>query len=189
MNTTALTDFFLSVFFAFLFFGHFAVSGFLGGLFWEECKNKKQIENKTKNRKRRRTTRCKQEDHLVLWQKQQHRNNIIQMNSINGNKQHKENKQEQIIKHRKQTTLLSIITQKKHQNCRENSFFFIDWKQNKQQDKSQNTNEKQQNTKNKANIETERLKHTPWKQTNKNNRRKQNKLSIMKATWVLKRGC
>ena len=39
----------------------------------------------------------------------------------------------------------------------------MDWKQNKQQDKSKNTNEKQQNTQNKANIEIERLKHTPWK--------------------------
>ena len=51
-------------------------------------------------------------------------------------------------------------------------FFFIDWKQNKQQDKSKNTNEKQQNTKNKANIETERLKHTPWKQKQEQQKKK-----------------
>ena len=51
-------------------------------------------------------------------------------------------------KHKKQTTLLSNITLKNTRIPGENSFF-IDWKQNKQQDKSKNASEKQQDTKTK----------------------------------------
>ena len=73
------------------------------------------------------------------------------------------------IKHKNQTTLLTNITQK-HQNCRKKQFF-IDWKQNKKQDKNKNTEQKQKIPKTKP----------TWKQKgwnihhenkNKNNRRK-----------------
>ena len=47
--------------------------------------------------------------------------------------------------------------------------FFIDWKQNKKQDKKQS----KKLTKNKTNIETERQKHTPWKQSNNRKRTNQ----------------
>ena len=60
------------------------------------------------------------------------------------------------IKHKKWR--LTNIAQK-HQHCRENNVVFIDWKQNKKQDKKT----KQTITKNKTNIETERQKYTPSK--------------------------
>ena len=48
------------------------------------------------------------------------------MSSINGNKQHKKNKQEQKQKHtkKKQTTLLSNITQKTPELQGKNCFFY-----------------------------------------------------------------
>ena len=101
VNTTALTDFFLSGFSAFLLFGVFvfAVSGFLGGPFLRGMKTTKKRQNSkqnNKNKKGRRTTRCKQEDHLVLSQKKttQKHNNTNEFFK-NGKKQHKTNKQEQ----------------------------------------------------------------------------------------------
>ena len=42
VNTTALTDFFLSIFSAFLVFWVFAVSGFLGGPFLRGMKKQKK---------------------------------------------------------------------------------------------------------------------------------------------------
>ena len=108
------------------------------------------------------------------------------MNSINGNKQHKKNKQVQQHK-----TLKTNYPFKQHnsKNTRiaGKTIFFIDWKQNKQQDKTKNTNQKQKKYKNKANIETERLKHTPWKQ-----KQEQQKKQIDWQYWKqlgLKRGC
>ena len=54
MNTTALSDFFLSVFSAFLLFGVFAVSGFWGSFFERNEKTKKdKIQNKTTKKERR----------------------------------------------------------------------------------------------------------------------------------------
>ena len=58
--------------------------------------------------------------------------------------------------------------------------FFIDWKQNKKQDKNIRTiKQNKKIAKNETNIETERQKHTPWKQKQKQ-LKKQPK---MKATW------
>ena len=79
------------------------------------------------------------------------------------------------IKHKNQTTLLTNITQK-HQKCKENSFF-IDWKQNKKKDKNKNTTPPPRKKK-KANIETERLNHTPWKQ-----KQEQQKKTIKSQKW------
>ena len=73
VNTIALFVFFRCPFFLhFCFFGFLLCPVFWGSFFWEEWKNKKKTKFKTKqpkNKKGRRTTRCKQEDHLVLWQK------------------------------------------------------------------------------------------------------------------------
>ena len=52
--------------------------------------------------------------------------------------------------------------------------FFIDWKQNKKQDKNKTKTKQKQNTtntKNKTNIETERQKHTPWKHKQKQHKK------------------
>ena len=51
MNTTALTDFFLSGFSAFLLFWVFAVSGFFGGSFLRGMKKQKKTKFKTKQQK------------------------------------------------------------------------------------------------------------------------------------------
>ena len=51
VNTTALTDFFLSGFSAFLFFGVFAVSGFFGGPFLRGMKTTKKRQNSKQNNK------------------------------------------------------------------------------------------------------------------------------------------
>ena len=53
-----------------------------------------------------------------------------------------------------------------------------------QETRNNNTKHKYQN---KTNIETERLKHTPWKQ--KQEQQKKNKQPKMKTAWVSKRGC
>ena len=105
MNTTALTDFFLSGFSAFLLFWVFAVSGFLGGPFlrgMKTTKKKDKIQNKTtKNKKGRRTTRCKQEDHLVLSQKKttQKQNNTNEFFKMERNDTRQTNKNKN-IKHK-----------------------------------------------------------------------------------------
>ena len=59
--------------------------------------------------------------------------------------------------------------------------FFIDWEQNKKQDKKWEQNKK--TTKNKTNIETERQKHTPWKQKQqkKTNNQKWKQLGFQKG--------
>ena len=64
------------------------------------------------------------------------------------------------IKHKNQTTLLTNITQK-NQNCREKNNFFHRLKAKQETRQKQKHKTKTKNTKNKANIETERLKHTP----------------------------
>ena len=65
------------------------------------------------------------------------------------------------IKPKNQTTLLTNITQKTPELQETKNSFFHRLKQNKKQDKNRNPEQKQGNTKNNANIETERLKHTP----------------------------
>ena len=56
--------------------------------------------------------------------------------------------------------ILTNIVQKGTQIAGKTVFSFIDWKQNRKQDKHETNN-----TKNKANMETERQKHTSWKET------------------------
>ena len=67
VNTTALTDFFLFV----RFFLHFAFLGFccvrFWGVFFERNEKQKKTKFKTKQQKGKITTRCKQQNHLVLF--------------------------------------------------------------------------------------------------------------------------
>ena len=67
VNTIALTDFFALIF-CILFFG--LLLRLVFGLFFEIKKNKKLTQN---NRKRNKTTRCKPENHLVLFTKKESR--------------------------------------------------------------------------------------------------------------------
>ena len=90
------------------------------------------------------------------------------------------------IKQQNQTTLSTNITQKTPEL--QGKQFFMDWKQSEKQDKNKNTKLKEENTKNNANIETERLKHTPWKQKQEQQKEKK-KLPKMKAIRVSKRRC
>ena len=146
----AIFFFSLSFFSAFLLFWVFAVSGFFGGLFLRGMKKQKNKTNfktkQPKNKKGRRTTRCKQEDHLVLWQKTttQKQNNTNEFFKLERNNTRKTNKNKN-IKHKNQTTLLTNRTQKKHQNCRENSLF--PETESKTRKKNKNKNTKQNKTK------------------------------------------
>ena len=128
--------FLLSFFSAFLLFWVFAVSGFLGGLFLRGMKKQKKTKFKTKqpkNKKGRRTTRCKQEDHLVLWQKTttQKQNNTNEFFKLERNNTRKTNKNKN-IKHKNQTTLLTNRTQKTPE-LQGKQPFSRDWKQNKKE--------------------------------------------------------
>ena len=77
------------------------------------------------------------------------------------------------IKHKNQTTLLINIT--KNTRIAGKIVFFIDWKQNKKENKNKTQNKTKKHQKqSQHNKKTERLKHTQWKQ-NKNNRRKTKK--------------
>ena len=92
VNTTAPTGKIGMGFSAFLLLGVFAVSGF-----WSLQKKagmkKKKPKFKTKQQERSKTTRCKQENHLVLFQKresrQQHRHKAIQLHTSKNKQEHK----------------------------------------------------------------------------------------------------
>ena len=98
VNTTALTDFlFVRFFCIFVFFGVCCVR-FFGGLFLRGMKKQKKTKFKTKQQKGKKTTRCKQQNHLVLFIKRenqttQSQNNTNQMSKMETNNTRK-NKQE-----------------------------------------------------------------------------------------------
>ena len=89
VNTTALTVFF-SGFSAFLLFWLFAVSVFFGCFFLRGMKKKTKFKTKQQKQKRKKDHKMQTRRPLSLVTKQ-HRNKIIQMNSLNW----KETTQEQ----------------------------------------------------------------------------------------------
>ena len=167
--------FFVHCFCIFAFLGfccvRFSWGSFLRGMKKQTKTNSKQ---NNKNKKGRRTTRCKQEDHLVFWQrKKQHRNKIIQINSLKWIQATQENKQEQ--KHKTWNPNYPF-NQHNSKNTRiqekKQLFFFHRLKAKQETRQKQKHRAKTKNTKNIANIETERLKHTPWKQKQEQHNKK-----------------
>ena len=92
---------------------------------------------------------------------------------MNWNKQHNKNKQEQKQQKNKTNYPFKQHNSKKTPELKENSFFsLIESKtSNRTKTKTLIKNKKYQN---KANIETERLKHTPWKQKQEQQKKKTN---------------
>ena len=179
VNTTALTDFFC--FFCILFWVIFAVSG-LGGLFvWKEWKTK-NIEHET-TKKETRPQDANQKNHLVLFTKQDN-TDTKQCNFIvqTRNRQHTKKKKNKntIIKH-KTNYLLTNLKFKKNALQGEQCFF-IDWKENKKQDKhiwkEKLENDQKQNQHRNKKAETYTMK-TKTKTTEEINNQPK-----MKATWV-----
>ena len=161
MNTTALTDF-LSVFFCVFAFFCFCCVRVFWGLVLRGMKNKNQQKAKPKNKKGSRTTRCKQENHLALFEKRHHKNKLIQINRLKW----KTTKNKQQQKHETEKYKLSCNQHDlKTLELQGNTVFFIVWKQHKKQ----NIIEHQQNriTPKTSTNKTERQKHKIWKHKQK----------------------
>ena len=107
------------------------------------------------------------------------------MNYLKWKQQHKKNQQEQKHKTQNQNTLLTNID-KRNTRIGGKTTFFHKLKARQETRQKQKHKTKTTNTKNKANIETERLKHSSWKQ--KHEQQDKIKQRKMKATWASKRG-
>ena len=167
MNTTALTFFSLSFFSAFLLFCVFAVSGFFGGLFLRGMKKPKKdkIQNKTTKKQERKKDHKMQirRPLSLMTKKQQHRNKIIQMNSLNWKETTQENKQKQTHKPEKPNYPFNQHSSKNTRIAGKTAFFQrLKAKQERRtKTKTQNkTKEKHQKQSQHDNKKTERLKHT-----------------------------
>ena len=132
VNTTALTEFFVCPFFCIFAFWVFCCVRFFGVFFWKEWKTQN-------NQERNKTTRCKPENHLVLFTKKesrQHRHKTMQLHCLDCKQTTQEKTRTKTLSI-KTNYLLTNLTSKT-QKSRENNALFIDGKQNKKHDKKQN---------------------------------------------------
>ena len=149
VNTTALTEIFFVLFFLPFFFGGGGCCVlFLGVFLFERNAKHKTKHLNTKQPQRNKTTRCKPENHLVSFTKKESRQlththkKRMQLHCLD----YKQTTQEAKSKNKRITYktnyLLTNLTSQ-NTNIAEKTMFFIDWKQNKKQDKQKNKYQKQ----------------------------------------------
>ena len=141
---------------------------------------------KTKQQKRNKTTRCKQENHLVLLQKsRQHKHEAIQLHCLDWiHWKQTTQEQKKHIKHKSKLPSNQHDSKNTRLVGKNNVFYSL---KAKQETKQKQTITKETHTKNKANIK-QKSRTMNHEDKNKNNWKK-NKLPKMKASWFWKGGC